>query len=110
MSDTDTDEPDPGIPPAATNIINYTPDGAPWIAGYGCAVNPEFIAKLDVSRQGLTYSVIAWLGNTQAPQASYAVMSPPLDSEEEAFRQANKLLEVLAPTMHGKVYWPAGDT
>jgi hypothetical protein len=92
--------------------------GGAFIAGYGCYVALDEIAKIETVSAGISYFVMAHLRGQaptgEATQRSTAFLTPPLDSEEEAHRLcdaiAKKWLRVLSTNPDtGGAHWPTPE-
>lgn len=119
----------PGAAPAGPAPGQRPVVGA-LIAGYGCAVNPAHITKIEAGRLGANYFVRAFLqatpttqssvggGGTQVAgttvQAGQALLTPPLATEQEAFDACDAicstyfLLLSLNPD-GGGIMWPEAE-
>jgi hypothetical protein len=89
-----------------------------FIAGYGCYVALDEIAKIEPVRSGTHHFVMAHLRGQattgDASQRSTAFLTPPLDTEEEAHHLcdalARKWLRVLSTNPDtGGAHWPTPE-
>lgn len=89
------------------------------IAGYGCAVNPAHITKIEVGRGGTNYFVRAFLQATPTSegttvQAGSALLTPPLATEQEAYDACDAICSTYFLMLSlnpdgGGIIWPEAE-
>lgn len=98
----------------------HLPDGATpsqrpvagvMIAGYGCFVNAQMIAKIDVAQQGRDWFVVAYMNSpNDALGGHLAYLSPPVATQSEAATMAETLARnvylVFSSAPDGGAHWP----
>lgn len=81
------------------------------IAGYGCFVNAQMVAKIDVAQQGRDWFVVAYLNSPNDTLGGHlAYLSPPLPSQSDAASFAETLAQnvylVFSSDQNGGAHWP----
>ena len=75
-------------------LAEHVPTGMTMLPGYGGWINPAYIVKIDVSRQGSLYQVLAWTSAQHQPQASFCALSDKFESEAEAMAECERLVKL----------------
>lgn len=99
------------LPEGAQPAPQQRPVAGVMIAGYGCFVNAQMIAKIDVAEQGRDWFVVAYLNSpNDALGGHLAYLSPPLRSQAEAATVAETLASnvyiVFSSAEDGGAHWP----
>jgi hypothetical protein len=99
------------LPDGAQPEQPQRPVAGVMIAGYGCFVNAQMIAKIDVAEQGRDWFVVAYLNSPNDTLGGHlAYLSPPLRSQAEAATMAETLAQnvyiVFSSVEGGGAHWP----
>jgi hypothetical protein len=99
------------LPEGAAVGREQRPVAGVMIAGYGCYVNAQTVAKIDVAQQGRDWFVVAYLNSpNDALGGHLAYLTPAFSSQAEAADACDAIARnvylVFSSAKDGGAHWP----